>query len=66
MPRVKKENPKNTRFGIVMQADLKAKLKKIATMQQKTMNGLICDVLAAYSSKHKAEIEKYEQTFTPE
>ena len=66
MPRPKKENAKNTRFGIVIQAELKEKIKKIATMQRKTMNGLICDVLASYASKHKAEIEKYKATFENE
>ena len=30
MPRPKKENAKNTRFGIVIQAELKEKIKKIA------------------------------------
>lgn len=58
-----KTETKSKRLNLLIQPGLYSDISKIATMQQKSVNSLITDILDAYRNNNTATIAKYNKTF---
>ena len=66
LPATNRNKLKTERLSVVTTQTIKAKIEKIAFMQQKTINELMNDILKAYIKKHGADLQKYKDTFGAE
>lgn len=65
-PATNRDKLKTERLSVLTTYSNKENLNKIAFMQRKAVNELLNDMIAAYISRHKADIQKYDQTFVTE
>lgn len=57
------EKTKSKRLNLLIYPSLLDNLKKIATMQRRSVNDLINEALSEYTEKQAEQIERYNNTF---